>query len=86
MTDVGIDPEKTESLGVSWKLNCHEQACISKSEFVNGFAALGADTMTKIKKEMEEMKKALAQKNSFKPFYNWLFNYCTGEKRKTMGM
>jgi len=79
--DVGVDPEKegAVTLGAAFKLKCKLLGEIKRSEFVEGFAALGCDTTEKIKAEMGNVRELLKDKSRFKDFYLWLFNFIKEE-------
>jgi len=75
--DVGVDAEKegAVTLGVAWKLKAKTLGEFSRTEFVEGFAAMGDDTADKIKSEISSIKSALANKTTFRDFFRWLFDY-----------
>jgi len=84
LKDVGLSEENVESLALPWRLECQEQGVISRCEFIEGFSKMGVDTLSKIRAEMEKLKRDLNDPRTFKAFYSWLFDYCTEKKRKTI--
>jgi len=79
--DAGVDPEKegAVTLAAAYKLKCKILGEIKRSEFVEGFSALGCDTIEKIKTEMGNVRELLKDKARFRDFYRWLFDFIKEE-------
>jgi len=74
--DVGIDPNKKESLLVAYKLELSTMGEITRKEFVDGFSSMKAFTLKDIKKSCEkECKYILSSDDHFDKFYKWLYNF-----------
>jgi len=87
--DVGVDPEKegAVTLGAAYKLKCKVLGEIKRSEFVDGFSAVGCDTIDKIKSEMNNVREMLKDKARFRDFYRWLFDFIKEESdRKSVDL
>jgi len=85
--DYSIDPEKdaVTTLGLAWKLKCKTLGEISRTEFVDGFAALGADTTTEIKSQLSTIKTQLSTSgtaSTFKEFYLWVFTFIKDDEER----
>jgi len=75
--EAGVDPEKegAVTLGVAWKLKAKTLGEFSRTEFIDGWTALGCDEVAKMKGEIASIKSSLQSKTSFRDFYRWLFDY-----------
>jgi len=75
--DAGVDPDKegAVTLGVAWKLKAKTLGEFSRTEFIDGWTALGCDEIAKMKGEIASIKSSLQSKTSFRDFYRWLFDY-----------
>lgn len=84
--DVGVDPASATTFGVAWQLKAKNFGEFSKKEFVDGFAALGCDTIEKMKTECARLDTSLKNdRRTFKEFYRWLFDFIKDEgDRKTI--
>jgi len=82
--DAGVDAEKDGStqLGMAWKLKCKTLGEIKRTEFVDGFAALGVDSIDGIKKELQNTKSSLTNKATFREFFRWLFDFIKDEPER----
>ena len=80
--DIGINPEKVETQVVAWKMKCDEMCVFTKKEFIQGFAALGAETVAEFATRLPSVIDELTDNATFKEFYMFVFQYtCTaGEK------
>jgi hypothetical protein len=79
--DAGVDPEKegAVTLAAAYKLKCKVLGEIRRTEFVDGFTATGSDTIDKIKGEMNGTREMLKDKQRFRDFYRWLFDFIKEE-------
>jgi len=85
--DYSIDPEKdaVTTLGLAWKLKCKTLGEIQRSEFVDGFAALGADSVSEIKNQLGSIKSSLSPSGNaatFKEFYLWVFSFIKDDEER----
>jgi len=85
--DFSIDPEKdaVTTLGLAWKLKCKTLGEINRTEFVDGFATLGADTTTEIKNQLSTIKSSLSingNASTFKDFYLWVFTFIKDDEER----
>jgi len=79
--DVGVDPEKegAVTLAAAYKLKCKTLGEIRRAEFCDGFLREGCDTADKMKAEMNNVRELLKDKNRFRDFYRWLFDFIKEE-------
>jgi DCN1-like protein 1/2 len=85
--DSNVDPERdaVTTLGAAWKLKCKTLGEIQRSEFVDGFANLGADSMTEIKNQLSSIKSQLSTSGNaatFKEFYLWVFSFIKDDEER----
>jgi len=85
--DFSVDPEKdaVTTLGLAWKIKCKTLGEINRTEFVDGFATLGADTTTEIKSQLATIKSSLATSGNaatFKDFYLWVFTFIKDDEER----
>lgn len=74
--DVGVDPEGYMTLALAWHLKAKTFGEFSRSEFCEGFAAAGADTLAKIKAAVQKLDTTLTtRKDEFRKFYRWVFEF-----------
>lgn len=84
-TDAGVDLEGPMTMGLFFRLKCKTNGEIHKDEFINGFSALGVDTIKGIQADLQKFEGQLRQTSVFKEFYNWLFPFMKeSEERKTI--
>eukprot|EP00823_Brevimastigomonas_motovehiculus_P001234 TRINITY_DN11743_c0_g1_i1.p1 TRINITY_DN11743_c0_g1~~TRINITY_DN11743_c0_g1_i1.p1 ORF type:complete len:282 (+),score=75.59 TRINITY_DN11743_c0_g1_i1:31-876(+) len=86
-TDLGLNPETDviPIFGICWKLKCKSMGEIKKSEFVDGWAELGCDTLSAQQAHVKTIINSLKDKSTFREFYRWVFEYLKGDsERKTI--
>jgi len=85
LKSIGVDPEGAASLTVAWRLKCKGLGQIKRTEFQDGWGALGVDTADKMKDNAKDFARVLDNKVEFKDFYRWLFDFAKVEgDRKTI--
>eukprot|EP01027_Heterolobosea_sp_BB2_P010536 GEZU01015453.1.p1 GENE.GEZU01015453.1~~GEZU01015453.1.p1 ORF type:complete len:289 (-),score=93.66 GEZU01015453.1:206-994(-) len=82
--DLEVDPEDIVMMVILWKLNSEVQYQVSRSEFVDGFANMGLDTLEKIKARIPQFRNDIKDPAQFKQFYNFVFDYNKAEGQKSM--
>jgi len=82
--DIGVDPEKEAAVTLvcAYKLKCKVLGEIKRKEFVDNFAEMGLDDISKMKNEVSVWKNLLKDKALFKPFYRWLFDFLKEEPER----
>jgi len=75
--DAGVEPEKdgAVTLASAFRLKCKVLGEIKRAEFVEGYTAVGCDTIEKIKADMAQSRSLLQDKVKFRDFYRWLFDF-----------
>jgi DCN1-like protein 1/2 len=82
---IGVDPEGAASLGIAWRLKCKGLGAIKRTEFIEGWATLGVDSVEKMQTQAKDVARTLDNKAEFKDFYRWLFDFVKVEgDRKTI--
>jgi DCN1-like protein 1/2 len=88
LIDLKINPDNTDALAVFWKLHASDVGELKKQEFVEGWSALGADSIPKMasiaqdivsKTRPGESKEKMDQ---YRELYFWVFNYLKENKKK----
>jgi len=81
--DLGaVDDDDPLMIVVAWKLNCQTMWQISRQEWMDGFSLVGCRTLQDIKEVAQKWKKEIAaDKEAFKTFYYFVFNYLRGQKK-----
>ena len=74
-TDINVDPSSPVTLAVAYALKCKGFGEVTRKEFIDGWSALSADTLDKMKAEVARITASLGDKKSFREFYIWLFNF-----------
>jgi DCN1-like protein 1/2 len=77
----GVDPTKKEALFLFYKLGASNAGELTRTEFVNGWENLGADTNQKMRAFGEKIPKEMEAESEFKEFYKWIFNYLKENKK-----
>lgn len=80
--DVNVDHTDVRMLILAWKMNAEKQGYFTKDEWRRGLKCLGADTLPKLKKAMNGLKKEVMVPESFEDFYSYAFKYCLTEDKQ----
>ncbi|KAF5739040.1 hypothetical protein HS088_TW12G00238 [Tripterygium wilfordii] len=84
-SDMEIDHTDVRILMLAWKMKAEKQGYFTLEEWHQGLKALGADTISKLKKALPELEKEVRRPSSFMDFYKYAFRYClTEEKQKSI--
>jgi len=74
--DAGMDPDNDiATLVFAWLCDAKALGEISKEEFVRGMTHLRCDTIDKLKDRREGLRSEIAENQSFRDFYLWVFEY-----------
>jgi len=73
--ELNIDPEGVGPLLIAWKLNASTPGEFKRNEFLKGWSAMGIYSEEKMKAKAKELIKSLKNRETFKEFYQWLFNF-----------
>jgi len=76
-----VDDTDPALLLIAWKLRCEIVWEISLEEFYNGFTIFGCSSMDHIKKKIKQWKSELHDPQSFRNFYNFVFDYLKEDKK-----
>mmetsp|Transcript_29755 Transcript_29755/g.41100 ORF Transcript_29755/g.41100 Transcript_29755/m.41100 type:complete len:294 (-) Transcript_29755:231-1112(-) len=80
--DIGVEPEDSVMLFISWMLNAQEQGSFSRSEFVSGFEKRKVDSIKKIKCKLPEWRAEMkSDPNTFRDVYKFAFSFSTGGEK-----
>jgi len=80
--DLGVtDDEDPLLMIMAWKLKCETLWEISREEFMNGFTIGGCATIDKIKLKSKDWRLELRNDQSFKSWYNFVFDYLKEDKK-----
>jgi DCN1-like protein 1/2 len=80
--DAGVaDPEKegAVTLYAAFRMRCKTLGEIKRSEFVEYYVGASCDTIEKIKADVASGKAQLTDKQKFRDFYRWLFDFIKEE-------
>ncbi|XP_058759432.1 uncharacterized protein LOC131633026 isoform X1 [Vicia villosa] len=80
--DVNVDHTDVRMLILAWKLKAEKQGYFSKDEWRKGLKSLGADTLPKLKKAINGLKKEVTGPECFEDFYSYAFQYCLTEDKQ----
>ena len=61
--------------GLFWKCDFPQPAEIKRDDFVNGWLSLNVANLSEMKAKCVELKRELATKKHFAPFYTWCFDF-----------
>uniref|UniRef100_A0A0R0FB88 Defective in cullin neddylation protein n=1 Tax=Glycine max TaxID=3847 RepID=A0A0R0FB88_SOYBN len=82
--DVHVDHTDVRMLILAWKLKAEKQGYFSKDEWRKGLKCLGADTLPKLRKAINGLKKEVTVPECFEDFYSYAFQYCLTEKQRSI--
>ncbi|KAH1101729.1 hypothetical protein GLYMA_13G155900v4 [Glycine max] len=82
--DVHVDHTDVRMLILAWKLKAEKQGYFSKDEWQKGLKCLGADTLPKLRKAINGLKKEVTVPECFEDFYSYAFQYCLTEKQRSV--
>ncbi|XP_004508385.1 uncharacterized protein [Cicer arietinum] len=77
--DVNVDHTDIRMLILAWKMKAEKQGYFTKDEWRRGLKCLGADTLPKLRKAVNGLKKEVTVPESFEDFYSYAFQYCLTE-------
>lgn len=81
--DMGIDIEGRMLYGIGWILQCKNVGVITRKEFIKGFSKVNADSISKIKQQIRDVKQKLnINPSEFKCFYFWAFDFHKKSKER----
>lgn len=80
--DVHVDHTDVRMLILAWKLKAEKQGYFSKDEWQKGLKCLGADTLPKLRKAINGLKKEVTVPECFEDFYSYAFQYCLTEEKQ----
>lgn len=80
--DVHVDHTDVRMLILAWKLKAEKQGYFSKDEWRKGLKCLGADTLPKLRKAINGLKKEVTVPECFEDFYSYAFQYCLTEEKQ----
>jgi len=80
--DVGVNPDGHETLAIAWMLNSTEMGLVQRKEFVDGFSALGCNTIQDVKGLVKEKISSLGAEPQFRQFYKWVFQHVKEDEKK----
>lgn len=72
---IELDPLDISALIFAWKLNAQTPCEFSRSEFVEGLANLGADSIPKLKRKVRSLESYIEKLEDFRSFYVYSFDY-----------
>lgn len=71
--DLGVAPEDVVVLVLAWHLGAEEMGYFHRTQFVDGFAKLGLDTIPKMKNHLKTFRQELDDPTKFKEIYRFAF-------------
>jgi hypothetical protein len=83
--DLGADPNDITMFIVSWQIGATSVMQITKEEFIEGLTALRCDNMQKIKEKIPGWRAELNDNQTFKEFYQFLFDFGRSANQKSLG-
>ncbi|GKV03356.1 hypothetical protein SLE2022_035790 [Rubroshorea leprosula] len=84
-SDLGVDHTNVRILMFAWKLKAEKQGYFTQDEWRTGLKALGANTLSKLKKALPDLEKEVRTPPNFEDFYSYAFRYClTEDKQKNV--
>jgi len=76
LEDLELDPSSRMVLLLAWKFDAKVQCEFTRDEFCTGMSELGCDTISGLKKKLSKLEKEVDDnKDRFKDFYQFTFNY-----------
>lgn len=82
LDDLQLSPESKLVLIIAWKFRAETQCEFTHDEFVNGFIALGVDSIENLRAKLPHLENDLRDPNKFKDFYQFTFNYAKEHAQK----
>eukprot|EP01027_Heterolobosea_sp_BB2_P013395 GEZU01019326.1.p1 GENE.GEZU01019326.1~~GEZU01019326.1.p1 ORF type:complete len:387 (-),score=153.93 GEZU01019326.1:222-1382(-) len=82
--DLGVQPDDLVMMIILWKLNSKVQYTLYRNEFVGGFTKMGINNMGQIRAKLDSFRREIQHKNSFKQFYNFMYNYIKEPSSKSL--
>ncbi|XP_061375785.1 uncharacterized protein LOC133317900 [Gastrolobium bilobum] len=80
--DVRVDHTDVRMLILAWKMKAEKQGYFTKDEWRRGLKSLGAETLTKLRKAINGLKKEVTVPECFEDFYSYAFQYCLTEDKQ----
>mmetsp|Transcript_28788 Transcript_28788/g.81081 ORF Transcript_28788/g.81081 Transcript_28788/m.81081 type:complete len:248 (-) Transcript_28788:139-882(-) len=82
--DLEVDPSDIVLLVVSWHMNAAAMCEFTRDEFVNGLAALGCDSLEKLKAKLPSLRSELHDDAKFREIYIYAFNFSREKGQKCL--
>ncbi|XP_065177573.1 DCN1-like protein 1 [Sycon ciliatum] len=84
--DLGMDPESRSVLVLAWKFKAETQCEFKRTEFVEGMATLGCDSIEALKAKVPTLEDEVSAPDAFKSFYHFTFDFGKTPNQKGMDL
>mmetsp|Transcript_7247 Transcript_7247/g.18337 ORF Transcript_7247/g.18337 Transcript_7247/m.18337 type:complete len:255 (-) Transcript_7247:380-1144(-) len=84
--DLGVDPEDSAVLVLSWHLDAKEMGYYTRSEFTGGLEKLSVDSMEKLQKVLTTFREELLDESHLKDIYKYAFGYAKEKDSKILDL
>jgi len=84
--DLGVDSEDLVTLILAWQMKAQKLGEFSRQEWTEGLTYLQVDSIPKLKDRLPGLRAQIAEDQSFKEFYNFVFNYGKEETQKSLDL
>ena len=86
LDDLQVDPTSLLVLILAWRFKAETQCEFKRSEFVEGMAGLGVDTMDSLKAQLPTLEKEISERARFRDFYQFTFGFGKTPGQKSMDL
>lgn len=83
-SDLGVDPMDPVTLVISYHMGAKNMGEYTETEFINGFKALGCNSIRDMKNILDTLRKQLHDKTEFVNIYKYVFNFLKGEDARNV--
>lgn len=86
LDDLQVDPTSLLVLILAWRFKAETQCEFKRSEFVEGMACLGAETIDQLKTHLPALEKEIGDGSRFREFYQFTFGFGKTPGQKSMDL
>jgi len=84
--DLGVDAEDLVTLILAWQMHAQKLGEFTRTEWTEGLTYLQCDSIPRLKERLPSLRAQIAEDQSFKEFYNFVFNYGKDETQKGLDL
>jgi len=84
--DLGVDPDDVVILVLAWHLNAQSMGFFKRDEFIGGLQRLGVDSISKLKNQLNNIKKDLDDPVKYKEIYRFAFGFAKERDQKILDL